>query len=192
MSNSSKKVLLIDCGSKKTPLIAECISNCQAEVKIVKMFDSIDVLNDFDAIVISGAPILLTKVDASQYLNYFGFLKVYKGLVLGICFGHQILGMLSGAKIMSCIEDRTERNIKVWRDSLFSGFQNKVLFREDHCESITLPNNYELIATSENCLVEGMKSSNGMKYGVQFHPESSGENGKLFFKNFLNLIPQPS
>jgi GMP synthase-like glutamine amidotransferase len=60
-------------------------------------------------------------------------------------------------------------------------------FKEDHCECISLPENFNLIASSENCEVEMMEHQTKKIIGVQFHPEVSGNNGEWFFDQFLKM-----
>jgi GMP synthase (glutamine-hydrolysing) len=63
------------------------------------------------------------------------------------------------------------------------------LFRadEDHCEGITLPDQFILLARSRSYDVEAMKHREKDIYGVQFHPETSNEPGRKIAHNFLKL-----
>lgn len=72
-------------------------------------------------------------------------------------------------------------------NDLFIGIQDLAEFREEHAEFISLPKNFILMAKSKSCGNESMKHKSKSIYGVQFHPEVSGENGKKLFKNFLKL-----
>lgn len=183
-------ILVVDCGSSKCPEITKMVIDFGFEVKEVKQEDLLNEdLDSFKAIVISGAPILLTEVNKTPYLARFRFLKDYVKPVLGICFGHQILGMINGAEIMRCKEDRAIQQISmVAQSELFNGFANTFEMEEDHCECITIPENFEHLAHSQICENEAMKHKDKLHYGVQFHPEVSLENGKQFFFNFLSLV----
>lgn len=71
-------------------------------------------------------------------------------------------------------------------DPLFEGVDKNTLFKKEHSEFVSLPVDIMLLAKSISCENEAMKFGN--KYGLQFHPEVSGENGKQIFRNFLKMI----
>ena len=83
--------------------------------------------------------------------------------------------------------DKKEKIQIVNPDILFSSIPNNPIFREKHTEYTTLPKNFLLLAKSSSCQNEAMKHKTKNLYGVQFHPETSGNNGKTLLKNFLNL-----
>jgi GMP synthase (glutamine-hydrolysing) len=58
---------------------------------------------------------------------------------------------------------------------------------EDHCESISIPPNFKLIGSSDACVNEAMQHQTKKIYGVQFHPEVSGNHGRVIFENFVHL-----
>ena len=91
---------IIDCGTSFLGQLQSSLEDLGYTNEIVEMEDvKNDSLERFSGIIISGAPILLTKVDQQKYLSIFQFIKDIKIPVLGICFGHQIIGLLYGAKI---------------------------------------------------------------------------------------------
>ncbi len=91
--------------------------------------------------------------------------------VLGICFGHQILGKLFGADIEMKAMKSGLIDIELTKDdALFSGLTN---FRmpASHREQLSrLPDGFELLATSGYCRVQAMKLKDSNVYGLQFHP----------------------
>jgi len=176
-------ILIIDCGSKKTKNIAEILSKTGFKNKTIQMGS--DIPSDISGIIISGSPILLTEKDHSYK---FEFIKNLDIPVLGICFGHQIIGLLYGSKIQTGERIKGEQEIElVKNDILFSGLNNSCSFVEDHKEYIDVPKDFDLLAKSRSCDVEAIKHKTKRIYGVQFHPEVSGENGKKLLINFCNM-----
>ena len=180
-------ILIINCGSTKSPHILDhCLRHAEAKMIDLTHFTSKD-LQGITALVISGAPILVTEVETDPYLNQFDFLKTFKLPVLGICFGHQILGMIHGANASRCDEDRTWQKISTLSDHfLFKNLSPDFDMIEDHCECIDLPKEFNLLASSTICQNEVMIHQSKPYVGVQFHPEVSEDNGVQFFDNFFN------
>ncbi|MBN8703847.1 MAG: gamma-glutamyl-gamma-aminobutyrate hydrolase family protein [Bacteroidetes bacterium] len=181
-------IFIIDFGSSKTPLIKECVEQCEFNATVVKWDKcSEEAFVSARALILSGAPALLTKVDTSTYTTKFSFLHTLNIPILGICFGHQLIGLLNGATVFLGNENREKVNLTVIKnDFIFTDIET-LRFQEDHTEGITLPTNFDLLASSSDYPVEAMKHKEKNMYGVQFHPEASGNNGMKLLHNFLQL-----
>ena len=181
-------ILIIDCGSNKSPKIGKFIDQLGEKTACVSLADDWKDIITYKGIIISGAPILVTEIDTKPYLDKFQFLTTITIPVLGICFGHQILGMVWGASAARCKEARKSIEISLERNSkLFKGIGGNSIFNEDHCEMISLPKHFEQTATSDHCKIEGMQHLSKALFGVQFHPETSGKNGLQLLRNFLRI-----
>ena len=182
-------IAIIDCGSSKTPHIVEQLEE-YIDVEYLSMLDlKKENCTNFKGFVISGAPILLTDLDPSPYLEKFAWLLNENRPILGICFGHQILGLLNGARIAKMKEDRVFQEIEVIQDDrLFLRLPDVFEMQEDHCEHISIPKDFEHLACSDTCINEAMKHKTKLHYGVQFHPEVSGNYGNILLENFVNIV----
>jgi GMP synthase (glutamine-hydrolysing) len=109
---------------------------------------------------------------------------------LGICFGHQTIveafdGRIKKLKKMLHKQERIEITK---RCDLFKGLPKRMYMEEYHRDYASqLPYNFERIAKSPSCSIEGIKHKNKHIYGVQFHPEASGELGTKLLDNFLHI-----
>lgn len=181
-------ILVVDCGSSKTKYIEQIIDEFM-DVKPVKLLDfSINDLNDIQGVVISGAPLLITEIDMQPYLDKMAWIKETTLPVLGICFGHQLMGLLFGAFGSKMREDRSWQIVEAFVTCpLFNRLPDEIEMMEDHCETISIPAQFELVASSDACVNEVMQHLTKPLYGVQFHPEVSGNHGRIVLENFVNI-----
>lgn len=148
----------------------------------------ISALQDVKGVIISGAPLLITEMNMEPYLEKMKWIKTTTLPVLGICFGHQIIGLLHGAFGSKMKEDRDWQIIEAFETCpLFNRLPNEVEMMQDHCETISIPENFKHIASSDACVNEVMQHNEKPIYGVQFHPEVSGNHGKIMIENFVNV-----
>ena len=187
-------ICIIDCGSQKTPLIESVVYE-HIDTKIVGMYDldSATDFNDCIGVIISGAPILITEKDPEPFLALFSWIKTSKIPVLGICFGHQVLGMLYEAAPHLQREDRDWQTVEVLTDCpLFDKLPTEIELMEDHCEAISIPPGFIHVATSDSCVNEAMMHKELPFYGIQSHPEVSGNHGAVIIENFVHICERHS
>lgn len=182
-------IRIVDFGSSKTPQIKACVEPfVPCEVVSDREFNEKLGL-DASGLILSGAPILLSQIDYSSYLERYAWLKNYPKPLLGICFGHQLLGLLNQASVALQREDREMQWIEVIaKNPLWENIENPVLMQEDHCESISVPRNFVLSAASDPTVNEAMHHESLPQFGVQFHPEVSGKAGEQLIENFCKLV----
>jgi len=186
-------ILIVDCGSLKTPLIEEAV-DLEMDFTTVPFWDL--PREDFKGklgVIFSGAPILITEIDPTNYKNHVAYLKEIEIPILGICFGHQLLGLLYGAVPSKQKEDRDWQVIEsIEEHSLFDKLPTEFEMMEDHCESISIPSQFRLLAASDACVNEAMCHETKPFFGVQFHPEVSGNQGTQLIQNFIAICVSKS
>jgi GMP synthase (glutamine-hydrolysing) len=183
--------ILIDCGSSATEKIGATLEGlgCVVQTVLLEAANKFP-FTDISGIVISGGPHLFTEVETGERLKRrFKFIESLTLPILGICLGHQALGLSAGVEAYRGKERRDQETlIKVKDHPLLEGLPAEFSLRVDHCEGIPLPEGYELLAYSEAYPVEIMASQTLPHFGVQSHPEISGDSGRQIFKNFYKIV----
>lgn len=137
-----------------------------------------------DGILMSGSPQGDDIVE--HHLPWFLWLKEIEKPVLGICAGHHITGSLFGSELLRSKEPESgDFKIDLLTDDpLFSGLPKTIKVKQMHNDSVTLPKDFNLLATSATCKNQLMKHKNKPLYTCQFHPEFYNE---VLIQNFLKI-----
>jgi GMP synthase-like glutamine amidotransferase len=187
VASGSLDAVVVDCGSKKVGSIVDALEAAGARGRIVALDDapSCD-WSAPDLVVVSGGPRLFTEEEGLA--ERFVFLDRVKGALLGICLGHQALGLRYGARVFRGPERREVEAVEVTTPHpLFDGLEAPLSFVTDHCEGITLPEGFVLLGSSSHYEVEVMAHATLPRFGVQFHPEVSDARGARLLANFVRV-----
>ena len=122
--------------------------------------------------------------------NVTEFLKEHdESTVLGICFGHQLLGYITGSKIfrMNRQYHGEVDTIKHFGSKLYENIPES--FKAIRYHSLSITENEKIVvdclSTTDKSIM-GFHSRDGKFFGVQFHPESFySEYGKQILLNFM-------
>ena len=107
------------------------------------------IFNKFDGIILSGSPQGDDIVE--HHSHFFQWLKTIEKPVFGICAGHHITGFLYGAELLRSKEPESDKlpvNV-VKNDIVFDGLPKQIIVKQMHNDSVTLPDDFELLATSK-------------------------------------------
>ena len=193
-------VTIVDYGDVCINEVAASIGKITDDYKVSK--NELDICVA-DKIIFAGcgnAPAVMRKI---QMLNLYSVLRVIKKPILGIGLGMQLMADYSTEGNFSCLgffpgtavkfEGDTERylfkgNHKVDRckqSVLFEGIEESAEFFFNN--SYYLPKSDLSTSTCSNSITFCASIENENAYGVQFHPEMSGEAGLKLLKNFIEM-----
>ena len=189
--NEMVKIFVVDNGGQWTHREWRTLRDLDVDTKIVPNTVSFDDLacEKIDGLVLSGgAPRIGLEEELGDTWEY---LEKAEFPILGICAGHQYMGRFFGGKITpSKIPEFGKIELTIIKqDDLFDGVPKKTIVWESHNDEVSkLPNDFEILANSENCKIQAMKYKKKPFYGLQFHPEvEHTEYGEQIFKNFVKI-----
>jgi para-aminobenzoate synthetase len=112
--------------------------------------------------------------------------------VLGVCLGHQGIGLAYGAEVLGAPRPRHGWLTQVRHDGegVFAGLPQGFTAVRYHslCVEEPLPAELEAVAWSEDGVIMGIRHRRLPRWGVQFHPESiCTEYGARLMENFREL-----
>ncbi len=126
--------------------------------------------------------------DAGLSIDY---IREFGGTVptLGVCLGHQAIVAAYGGTVGSAPEPRHGKVSSITHDGtgLFEGLDNPFTATRYHSlAAMTLPDDLEPTAHSEDGVIQAVRHRTLPVAGVQFHPESiMTSEGKRLLANFL-------
>jgi GMP synthase-like glutamine amidotransferase len=150
--------------------------------------------DDFDAVIITGSQKMVG--DGVTEPGLLAFVLGCRRLLLGVCYGHQALAAAFGSLVKKDGQKHLgdEEIFLNKTDALFSNFPPVFKMAESHEEIVVRDNdlerNFMVLAESRLGLVEAIRHRDLPLYGVQFHPEKSGNLGIRLLENFLHMIPK--
>jgi anthranilate synthase/aminodeoxychorismate synthase-like glutamine amidotransferase len=113
--------------------------------------------------------------------------------ILGICLGHQAMGIVYGAKVVKAPVLMHGKTSKIKHDNktIYRNVMQNFEATRYHSliiEKESLPEALEISAETENGIIMGIRHKYHPVEGIQFHPESIlTHEGKNIIKNWLQL-----
>ncbi len=192
------KTLLINCYTKDWEKKKENYLKLLQEFGEVEIKNIDDITGEFDthpydAIVLTGSGKDITKGEYTK--EFLDFLRNVQKPLLGICYGHQVIAHAFGCSVelgeqMTYKYEENPHSVLIQeKNDLFWDMDAVIQVDEDHHEYVQEEGlekgEFILLASSPACPVEAMKHREKPLYGIQFHPERSGEVGKKIIENFF-------
>lgn len=147
-----------------------------------------------DLAILTGSNFMLTKSDNRMiFQEEIDFVRDTDLPILGICFGHQLIGLAHGSRIADLGQTvRGYKDIKLLGDDrIFAGLPNVIRVTESHRQGLTMvPKGFRHIAESTTSHVEAIVHETRPMYGVQFHPERFEDrhpHGQTIIQNFVKI-----
>jgi anthranilate synthase/aminodeoxychorismate synthase-like glutamine amidotransferase len=174
-------------------MLRDYIGQCGVTCTVMRNDDVnlLEKIDEYDAIVISPGP--QTPNDAGQLMNVVKHFAETKPM-LGVCLGHQAVGMHFGAQLIKAQKPMHGKVdiINHSSNGLFQDIPNSFSATRYHSLILQqLPAELNIIASSVNNEIMGIAHKSLPLWGIQFHPEScTTAYGLQLIRNFLTLAQQ--
>ena len=146
---------------------------------------------DVSALVLSGNVTAWDTYDPADLQELQTFVRSGSVPILGLCGGLQFIAMAHGAevgpirKLQSAKEDAASDYapgyLKEWgftpvrvlrSDPIWEGLDNPVFLEAHYWEVKTVPQGFDILASTQTCRVQMLHRAGTLVYGTQFHPEA--------------------
>lgn len=185
-----EKIIIIDFGSQYTQLIGRRIRELNVYSEIHPFNNVPEIGQDVKGVILSGSPFSVLDEKAPKY--HLDEIKGKKPL-LGVCYGAQFLSHNYGGEVLPSETreyGRARLNFVKRSNPLMSNIPDNSQVWMSHGDTISrIPENYEILASTEDVKVAAYHIEGEQTYGLQFHPEVyHSEDGLTLLKNFISDI----
>ncbi len=189
-----ERIIILDFGSQFTQLIARRVREAGVYSEIYPCTDSPEKIAALQpsGLILSGSHFSVYDEGAPSLHKDFLNLTRADGSplpVLGICYGLQSMAYTLGSSVEQAERREFGRAALIVNndDDLLAGVPSGSTVWMSHGDHITtLPDNYSIIAHTDNAPVAAVRHATNPHYGVQFHPEVMHTvHGKQVIENFV-------
>ncbi len=180
------QVTVLDAGGQYCHLIARKVRDLGVYAEVAPSETPVSELRGRKAIIISGGPASVYD-PASPTIDPA---LLTAGIpVLGICYGQQLMAHALGGHVEK--GDRGEYGLAlldiVHADTILRGIEGRQQVWMSHRDVVAaVPDDFEVLASTETCAIAAMSSPRRRLFAVQFHPEVAHTPcGLTILKNFL-------
>ena len=191
------KLAILNLGSQYTHVIWRTCRDFGVEAVIHQPTAAADVVDFFDAYILSGGPASAPEMKPNQAhrlikLSASAAAGSSPKPILGICMGHQLMAHVLGGTVAkgSSAEYGVGEIVVDEEDLLLDGMPPKFQAWVSHFDEVKkMPSGFRSLAHSDTCKVEAMRHEKLPLFGVQFHPEVwHTQNGEKILENFCNSV----
>ena len=184
-----EKLIILDFGSQTTQLIGRRVRELNMYCEIVPYNKFPHDATDVKGVILSGSP--YSVYDANAFKADLSEIRG-KYPVLGICYGAQFLAYTSGGNVEPANSreyGRANLSYIAGTDELLKGINVGSQIWMSHGDTITvLPENFKVIASTDDVKAAAYHVEGEQTWGVQFHPEVfHSTDGTKLLDNFLNI-----
>ena len=182
-----EKIIILDFGSQYTQLIARRVRELSVYCEIHPYNNIPEIDTDVKGVILSGSPFSVLQEDAPQ----FEIQAIHGQLpLLGVCYGAQYLAQQSGGEVTpSKTREYGRANLQYIKSdsALFQGIESPSQVWMSHGDTIAeVPDNFEVIASTDHVRVAAYQVKDTDTYGIQFHPEvTHSSDGQTLLGNFV-------
>lgn len=187
----SERIVILDFGSQYTQIIARKVRECGVYAELHPFNISEEQLKALSpkGIILSGSPSSVYLEDAP--IPSFDVFD--QGVpVLGVCYGLQLIAHHFGGAVDKAARREYGRALLHIDEpgELFEGMDQDTQVWMSHGDSLTrFPENFHVIAHTDNAPICAVRHNERPIYAVQFHPEvHHSTQGKRLLQNFLYNI----
>ncbi|MBO4944473.1 MAG: glutamine-hydrolyzing GMP synthase [Muribaculaceae bacterium] len=182
-----EKIIILDFGSQTTQLIGRRIRELNTYCEIVPYNKFPEDDPSVIGVVLSGSPFSVydEKAFKADLSKIRGRLPL-----LGICYGAQFMAMINGGSVEP-VDTREYGRARLSYvnddDPLMHGIEKGAQVWMSHGDTITrLPENFNIVASTEEVKCAAYRAQGEKLWGVQFHPEVyHSECGMQILRNFV-------
>ncbi|MBC7567579.1 MAG: glutamine-hydrolyzing GMP synthase [Pedobacter sp.] len=182
-----EKIIILDFGSQYTQLIARRVRELNVYCEIHPFNNIPELTADIKGIIFSGSPYSVRQDDAPQ-IDLEKFHNKFP--VLAVCYGAQYIAQHSGGDVQrSSTREYGRSNLTFVekKNKLLKNISAGSQVWMSHGDTITkVPDNFELIASTDSVKVAAFQIKDSQTYAIQFHPEvTHSSDGRQLLENFL-------
>ncbi|MDX1652733.1 MAG: hypothetical protein R3277_09585 [Brumimicrobium sp.] len=181
-------ILIIDCGYKYINRL-ENLVYAYDDFQTVSVMDVLaQDMEEKQGLIITGTQISVHETNVDHYIEKFRIFLDSDLPILATGVGHHFVGISFGAltAYQPYVNDLVEMSL-LEDDPLFAKLPSEINMMEDHAGTISIPADFQLLASSDLSINEAMRHKTKNIYGIQFLPELSGNQGAIVIENFVDI-----
>ncbi len=183
----AEMILILDFGSQYTQLIARRVRELNVYCEIHPYNHLPEWSDNIKGVILSGSPCSVRDEGSPDIDIDFYSSKVP---LLGVCYGAQLMALKSGGNVLPS-EIREYGRAKLSKVDSHHDLLKEITLNSQvwmsHGDTIaSIPDEYEVIASTPTVKVAAFRLKNKPVYGIQFHPEvTHSTEGKALLRNFV-------